>query len=86
MAIELTKAHYGEAVASLERYCHEKLDLEIGNLAAGGLLDYILKEIAPLVYNQGVADAQEHIHARVRELDAEVFEEGLQYWVNQRRS
>ena len=52
----------------------------IGNIAAGGLLDFFLEEIGPAIYNKGVADAQVRLQMRVSELDIEVHEEEFQYW------
>lgn len=80
MAIELPKDVHQQAVASIERWFREERDERIGNIAASGLLGYFLEEIAPLVYNQAVADVQERLQARVLELDIECHEEPLRYW------
>ena len=42
MAIELSKEAKQEALASLQRYFKENMEAEIGNLAAGALLGFIL--------------------------------------------
>lgn len=86
MAIELSKEARQEAVASLQRYFQENLEQEIGNLATGALLNFILEEIGPSIYNKGVADAQERMQARISELDGEVFEAEFQYWRKHERS
>jgi len=80
MSIELSKAERQQAIASIERWFREHMDEKIGNVAAGGLLGFILEEIGPTLYNRGVADAQERLHARVAELDFEVHEEEFGYW------
>lgn len=80
MSIELSKEQRQEAIASIERYILEHLDEKIGNIAAGGLLGFFLEEIAPLVYNQAVAEVQERIALKVSEIDIEVHEEAFQYW------
>jgi uncharacterized protein (DUF2164 family) len=80
MSIELSKEARQDAIASIQRYFKENLESEIGNMDAGFLLGFILEEIGPSVYNQGVADAQARIQARVGELEYEVFEEEFQYW------
>ena len=80
MAIELPKAVREQAVASLQRYVETELDERFGNLAAGGLLNFFLKEIGPSVYNQAVSDVQERIQMHVSEIDIEVFEEPFGYW------
>ena len=80
MAIELGKEARAQAVASIERYFRENMDEPIGNVAAGALLGFFLEEIAPSIYNQAVASAQEKLLARVQELDIEVHEDEFQYW------
>ena len=56
------------------------MEEKIGNIAASGLLSFILEEIGPSIYNKGVTDAQERLQARVSELDFEVHEEEFSYW------
>ncbi len=80
MTIELTKEDRSQAIASIERYFRENMEEKIGNVAAGGLLGFILEEIGPSIYNKAVADAQERLQARVSELDFEVHEEEFSYW------
>ena len=82
MKIKLDPAVRRQAIASIERYCAEQLDDEtpVGQLGACALLDFFLQEIAPVVYNQAVADAQTRLLTRVAELDAEVYAEPFQYW------
>ena len=80
MPIDLAKPARQQAVESIERYFREHRDERIGNIAAGGLLAYFLEEIAPLVYNQAVADVQERLQMRVAELDIEIHEDEFGYW------
>ncbi len=80
MTIELAKDARAQAIASIERYFRENMEEKIGNVAASGLLGYLLEEIGPLVYNQAVADVQERLQARISDLDIEVHEEPFRYW------
>lgn len=72
-----------QAIASLERYFREHMDEPIGNVTAGALLGFFLEEIGPCIYNQGVANAQERMQARLQELDYEVHEDEFGYWQQQ---
>lgn len=85
MPISLAKEKQTEAISSLQRYFSENMDEPLGNLAAQALLDFLLVEIAPLVYNKAVADAQAKLLARVSELDIEVHQEEFQYWSSAKR-
>ena len=80
MTIELAKEVKKEAITSIERYFAENMELKVGNIAAGALLNYFLEELGPLVYNQAVADVQERLQMRVSELDIEHHEDEFQYW------
>lgn len=80
MTIELNKDARQRAIASIERYFQQNMEEPIGNVAAGGLLGFILEEIGPSIYNQAVVDVQERLQARVAELDFEVHEEEIGYW------
>lgn len=86
MAIVISKDRRDEAIASLQRYADEYLDDSLGNLAAGSLLDYVIEEIGPLIYNQAVRDVQERLQAQVMEVDIEIHEDEFQYWRKQGRS
>lgn len=85
MAIELTKQEIADIVPSLQRYFREERDEELGELQAKLLLDYVLKEIAPLAYNQGVRDAEKYFRAKVEDLPAICFEDGLAYWAGKKK-
>jgi uncharacterized protein (DUF2164 family) len=85
MTIELTKEAKQNALESIQKYFELNLEQPIGNLAAGALLQFILEEIGPSVYNKGVADAQERMQARISELDYEVHADEFQYWRNRDR-
>ena len=80
MTIELSREAKLQAVESIQRYSREFMDEPMGNVPAGALLAYFLEEIGPLVYNQGVADVQERLQARVSEVDIEVHEEPFGFW------
>ena len=68
------------AVASLKRYCAEELDVELGDLPGKLLLEFILSEIGPSIYNRGVADAQVYLRDRVAEVDGACYEPEFTHW------
>lgn len=80
MAITLSKEDRQQAIESIERYCRENMDEPIGNVAAGGLLGFLLEEIGPCIYNRAVLDVQERLQARLADLDFEVHEVEFGYW------
>lgn len=68
------------AMASLQRYHAEELDHELGDLPARLLLQFILAEIGPSIYNAAVADAQGFMRDRVADLDGACFVPEFAYW------
>lgn len=86
MSLQLSPQVQQQAIASIERYFREHMDEPIGNVAAGGLLKFFLQELAPVAYNQGVTDAQEHLQQRVAEMDIEVHHAPFTYWQHPTRS
>jgi uncharacterized protein (DUF2164 family) len=80
MAIILTAENKKQALASIKRYCAEAFELDIGDLKAGSLLDFFLKEIGPSVYNAAIADAQVYLRDRVADLEGTCYEAEFAYW------
>ena len=80
MSIDLSKQARSDAIASIERYFSENMPEPIGDLAAGLLLNFLLEEIGPVIYNQAIADAQTRIQQRVSDLSGELFADEFPYW------
>jgi len=80
MPIALAPDEKKHALASIRRYFAERLEQDIGDLKAGLLLDYFLKEIGPCVYNRAVSDAQVYFRDRVADLEAACYEKEFGYW------
>lgn len=78
--IEISKQERGDAIASLQRYFRENFSDEIGDMPAGLLLNYILEEIGPAIYNKAIEDARARMEQRVMDLPGELFADGFQYW------
>ena len=72
--------------ASIKRYVAENLDENIGDLKARLMLDFVMKEIAPTIYNQAIADAQTYFQARVADLEGVCYEDEFTYWPDSKRS
>jgi uncharacterized protein (DUF2164 family) len=85
MTIEITKQETEEIIHSLKKYFSSELDHDLSELRAKLLLEYVLKEIGPFAYNQGVKHAEEYFRARLEDMNATVFEPGLTYWQSKRK-
>ena len=69
-----------QSIASIKRYFSEELDQDIGELKAGLLLDFMLKEIAPTIYNGAIADAQTYLRDRLVDLEGACSVGEFAYW------
>ena len=85
MTIELPKQKRSDAIVSLQRYFEENLPEPLGDLPAGLLLNFILEEIGPTVYNKAIHDAQIRLTQRVTDLDSELYVDEFQYWAKARK-
>ena len=69
-SIVITEDARKQAIAALRQYFAANLEEEIGDLKAGLLLDFILSELGPSVYNQAIADARAFFEERTSDLAA----------------
>lgn len=80
MSIVLPEEATERLVASIKRYFTEHREEEIGDLQAQLLLDFIVKEIGPSIYNAAITDAQTYVRDRIADLDGACFEPEFTYW------
>jgi uncharacterized protein (DUF2164 family) len=80
MAVALPAEARKQALASIKRFWTETLDAEVTDLQTIAVLDFLLKEIGPSLYNAGVADAQTYLRDRVADLEGTCFEPEFAYW------
>jgi uncharacterized protein (DUF2164 family) len=76
----LPKETRAEAINSIQHYFRENMPEPVSDLAAGLLLDFVLEELGPLVYNQAIAEAQVRMLKYVSDLNGELYADEFQYW------
>ena len=67
-SIKVTKERRDDMVSEIKNYFSKEREEEIGDLAAGLILDFILEKIAPEFYNQGVYDSHKYMEDAVEDL------------------
>ena len=80
MAIKLNTDTEERLLTSLQRYCSQNFDEDIGTLKARLLLDFCLREIGPSIYNQAVQDAQTVMQEKIAEVETNCYETEFAYW------
>jgi uncharacterized protein (DUF2164 family) len=66
--IKVTKEQRDEMIAAIKHYFLKNREEEIGELQAGLMLDFILEELAPEFYNQGVSDSYIYMKDTIEDL------------------
>ena len=57
-------------VSSIKKYFKKERGEEIGDLASGLMLDFIIERLAPEFYNQGVQDSSKYMSDRLEDMEA----------------
>ncbi|GIQ63478.1 DUF2164 domain-containing protein [Paenibacillus cisolokensis] len=73
MVFKLPREEKEALIERIRLYFEEERSETIGRLAAEQLLDWMLGEIGPYAYNQGVEDARVLIAERSQSLDDELY-------------
>jgi len=68
--IKLEREKRDEMVKNIIAYFKDERDEEIGQLAAGLVLDFIVEKLAPEFYNQGVLDSCAYMDERVEDMQS----------------
>ena len=79
-SIEISKQARVDAIKSIQRYFEENMTEPIGDLPAGLLLNFLLEEIGPAIYNGAIRNAQARMQQRVADLDGELYADEFLYW------
>lgn len=59
---------------SIQQYFLDEFDDEISDFRAENLIDFLVRELGPVVYNQGVRDAVAFMQDKLSDIEGEVYE------------
>lgn len=74
MRIRLSDERRASLLSEIQAYFAENLDREIGELGAGLLLDFFVRELGAPVYNQAIRDAHDFLQEKLVDLSGEFYE------------
>jgi len=66
--IKLSKEKKEDMIYAIQEYFFDKREEELGDLASKMMLKFIVEELAPEFYNQGVYDSYKYMNDRSEEL------------------
>ncbi|MFC3039839.1 DUF2164 domain-containing protein [Virgibacillus xinjiangensis] len=72
MYLRLSQEQKERIIRDIKDYFFEEHAEEIGELAAGNFLDFMVKEIGPYLYNEGIHDARDMLEQKLMNLDEDV--------------
>ena len=66
--ITVSKEKRDDMVSAIKNYFSKERDEDLGDLAAGLILTFIIEELAPEFYNQGVYDSYKYMKDMMEDL------------------
>lgn len=66
--IQLSKEKREDMISAIKSYFYDERDEELGDLASGKILDFIIDELATEFYNQGVYDSYNYMNRSIDDL------------------
>ncbi|MFC7370190.1 DUF2164 domain-containing protein [Fictibacillus iocasae] len=72
MLMKWSKEDKSEAIRSIQSYFWDERGEEIGELAAEGLLQFVIENIGPHLYNKGVDDAKKMTEDKMMNLEEDL--------------
>lgn len=73
LSIKLPKEQKEEIVQSVQAYFEEERSESIGQLAAEQLIDFMIGELGPYIYNKAIEDARMMITGKMAQIDDELY-------------
>lgn len=73
LIIKLPKEQKDILTKRVQEYFYEERAEEIGNLAAESILDFMIKEVSPVIYNQAIYDARNLVKERMMSLEDDLY-------------
>jgi uncharacterized protein (DUF2164 family) len=81
--IKLPKEEKDEIIKSVQAYFEEERSETIGDIGAEQLIDYMMKELGPYIYNKAIADSRSIIAEKINQIEDELYT--LEKPINNRR-
>ena len=71
--IKLPKEQKDEIVESVKEFFEMERSESIGDIGAEQLIDFMLKELAPYVYNKALTDARQVVMQKMASIEDELY-------------
>jgi uncharacterized protein (DUF2164 family) len=74
MRIKLSEERRSALISAIQGFFRDQLDDDVGELKAGLVLDFFVKQLGPPVYNQAIRDAHGFMQDKLVDLEGEFYE------------
>ena len=74
MRIRLSPERRAALLGAVKKHFAAEFDEPLSDFRADGLLDFLVRELGPPVYNQGVRDACAYVSAKLADIEGEIYE------------
>ncbi len=74
MRIQLSAERRAQVTSALKDYFAREFDEPLSDFRAEALLDFLMTELGPPVYNQGVRDASSFMQEKLADIEGEIYE------------
>lgn len=73
MVVKMSREQKAAIAEKVQAYFEEERSESIGQLAAEQLIDFMIGELGPRLYNQAIADARAMIAEKMAQIDDELY-------------
>ncbi|MNE92984.1 hypothetical protein D3C80_1907720 [compost metagenome] len=73
LTLKLSKEQKAEIIHNVQVYFEDERSESIGELAAGQLVDFMIQELGPFIYNKAVDDSRKLINEKMLQLEDELY-------------
>lgn len=73
LVLKIPKEQKQTVIHNIQSYFDDELSQTIGELAAENLLDFMLKQLGPTIYNQAIRDARAVVMQQMERVDEEIY-------------
>lgn len=82
MSIKLPKEQKAEIINNIQAYFEEERSESIGELGADQLIDFMIQELGPHIYNKAIEDSRKLITEKMNQIDDELYtlEKPIKNW------
>ncbi|CAG7616362.1 DUF2164 domain-containing protein [Paenibacillus allorhizosphaerae] len=73
ISIKLPKEEKEQIINSVKNYFEEERSETIGDLGAEQIIDFMMKELGPYIYNKAISDARALVNEKMNQMDDELY-------------